>query len=152
MKDKLNNVDYQWFIVRTKPKQENRIMELLEKYKADNSNILEIYAPTHTTVDVSFGKGAKKGPLFSGFVFVLSTQKALTDFIGQYSLEGVIQYKRKTMDGRKATVSVIPEEQMRTLKDYNENYPDMAIPLERPYTDYAFNPKTNEFPTSGASM
>ncbi|CCY65772.1 transcription termination/antitermination factor NusG [Prevotella sp. CAG:1124] len=33
---------------------------------------------------------------------------------------------------------------MRQLKDYNENYPDTAIPLERPYTDYAFNPKTNE--------
>ena len=144
MKDKLNNVDYRWYIVRTKPHQESMIVELLERYKAENSNILEIYAPTHTTVDVGFCKEARKGPLFSGFVFVLATQKALTDFIGQYSLEGVIQYKRKTMDGRKATVSVIPEEQMRTLKDYNENYPDMAIPLERPYTDYAFNPKTNE--------
>ncbi len=144
MKDKLNNVDYRWYIVRTKPHQENMIVELLERYKAENSNILEIYAPTHTTVDMGFSKEARKGPLFSGFVFVLATQKALTDFIGQYSLEGVIQYKRRTKDGRKATVSVIPEEQMRTLKDYNENYPDMAIPLERPYTDYAFNPKTNE--------
>ena len=144
MKDKLNNVDYRWYIVRTKPHQENMIVELLEKYKAENSNILEIYAPTHTTVNASFGKAVKKGPLFSGFVFVLATQKALTDFIEQYSLEGVIQYKRRTMDGRKATVSIIPEEQMRTLKDYNENYPDMAIPLERPYTDYVFNPKTNE--------
>jgi len=107
MKDKLNNVDYRWYIVRTKPHQENMIVELLERYKAENSNILEIYAPTHTTVDMGFSKEARKGPLFSGFVFVLATQKALTDFIGQYSLEGVIQYKRRTKDGRKATVSVI---------------------------------------------
>lgn len=144
MKDKLNNVDYRWFIVRTKPHQENKIVELLERYKAANSNILEIYAPTHTTVDMGFSKEAKKAPLFSGFVFVLATQKALTDFLGRYSMGEFIQYERKTEDRRKATVSVIPEEQMRQLKDYNENYPDMAIPLERPYTDYAFNPKTNE--------
>ena len=144
MKDKLNSVDYRWYIVRTKPKQEKAIVELLEKYKAENSNILEIYAPARTTVDSGLGTEAKKAPLFSGFVFVLATQKALTDFLGRYSMGEFIQYERKTEDGKKASVSIIPEEQMRQLKDYNENYPDMAIPLERPYTDYAFNPKTNE--------
>ena len=144
MKDKLNSVDYRWYIVRTKPKQEKAIVELLEKYKAENSNILEIYAPARTTVDTGLGTEAKKAPLFSGFVFVLATQKALTDFLGRYSMGEFIQYERKTEDGKKASVSVIPEGQMRQLKDYNENYPDMAIPLERPYTDYAFNPKTNE--------
>ena len=144
MKDKLNNVDYRWYIVRTRPHQENMIVELLERYKTDNSNILEIYAPARTTVDAGLGTEVKKAPLFSGFVFVLATQKALTDFLGRYSMGEFIQYERKTDDRRKATVSVIPEEQMRQLKDYNENYPDMAIPLERPYTDYAFNPKTNE--------
>ena len=144
MKDKLNSVDHRWYIVRTKPRQEKAIVELLEKYKAENSNILEIYAPARTTVDAGLEKEAKKAPLFSGFVFVLATQKALTDFLGRYSMGEYIQYERKTEDGKKASVSVIPEEQMRQLKDYNENYPDMAIPLERPYTDYAFNPKTNE--------
>lgn len=59
-------------------------------------------------------------------------------------MEEFIQYERKTENGKKASMSVIPEDQMRQLKDYNENYPDTAIPLERPYTDYAFNPKTNE--------
>ena len=144
MKDKLNNVDFRWYIVRTRPNREKATVELLEKYKAENSNILEIYAPDRTTVDVGFGKEVKKGPLFSGFVFVLATQKALADFLGRYSMEGFIQYERKTEDGKKASMSVIPEDQMRQLKDYNENYPDTAIPLERPYTDYAFNPKTNE--------
>ena len=144
MKDKLNSVDHRWYIVRTKPRQEKAIVELLEKYKAENSNILEIYAPARTTVDSGLGTEVKKAPLFSGFVFVLATQKALADFLGRYSMEEFIQYERKTEDGRKATVSTIPEKQMRQLKDYNENYPDMTIPLERPYTDYAFNPKTNE--------
>lgn len=144
MKDKLNNVDFRWYIVRTRPNREKATVELLEKYKAENSNILEIYAPDRTTVDVGFGKEVKKGPLFSGFVFVLATQKALADFLGRYSMEEFIQYERKTEDGKKASMSVIPEDQMRQLKDYNENYPDTAIPLERPYTDYAFNPKTNE--------
>lgn len=144
MKDKLNNVDFRWYIVRTRPHREKATVELLEKYKAENSNILEIYAPDRTTVDVGLGKEMKKGPLFSGFVFVLATQKALADFLGRYSMEEFIQYERKTEDGKKAAMSVIPEEQMRQLKDYNENYPDTAIPLERPYTDYAFNPKTNE--------
>lgn len=144
MKDKLNNVDFRWYIVRTRPHREKATVELLEKYKAENSNILEIYAPDRTTVDVGLGKEIKKGPLFSGFVFVLATQKALSEFLGRYSMEEFIQYERKTEDGRKASMSVIPEDQMRKLKDYNENYPDTAIPLERPYTDYAFNPKTNE--------
>ena len=44
MKDKLNNVDYCWYIVRTRPHREKATVELLEKYKAENSNILEIYA------------------------------------------------------------------------------------------------------------
>ena len=144
MKDKLNNVDYCWYIVRTRPHREKATVELLEKYKAENSNILEIYAPDRTTVDVGLGKEIKKGPLFSGFVFVLATQKALSEFLGRYSMEEFIQYERKTENGKKASMSVIPEDQMRQLKDYNENYPDTAIPLERPYTDYAFNPKTNE--------
>ena len=144
MKDKLNNVDYRWYIVRTRPHREKATVELLEKYKAENSNILEIYAPDRTTVDVGLGKEIKKGPLFSGFVFVLATQKALSEFLGRYSMEEFIQYERKTENGKKASMSVIPEDQMRQLKDYNENYPDTAIPLERPYTDYAFNPKTNE--------
>lgn len=144
MKDKLNNVDFRWYIVRTRPNREKATVELLEKYKAENSNILEIYAPDRTTVDVGLGKEIKKGPLFSGFVFVLATQKALSEFLGRYSMEEFIQYERKTENGKKASMSVIPEDQMRQLKDYNENYPDTAIPLERPYTDYAFNPKTNE--------
>ena len=39
---------------------------------------------------------------------------------------------------------VIPESQMRAFRDYNENYADKVIVLERPYSDYAFNTKTGE--------
>ena len=47
--DKLNHVDYHWYVVRTKRHQESKLVELLEKQKAKAKNILEIYAPTHTT-------------------------------------------------------------------------------------------------------
>ena len=40
--------------------------------------------------------------------------------------------------------TTIPEEQMRFFKDFNENYAEHVIVLEKPYSDYAFNPKTNE--------
>ena len=33
---------------------------------------------------------------------------------------------------------------MRLFKDFNENYSDQMVILERPFSDYAFNPKTNE--------
>ena len=46
MPDKLNHVDYRWYVVRTKRHQEGKLVELLEKQKAQTKNILEIYAPT----------------------------------------------------------------------------------------------------------
>lgn len=45
---------------------------------------------------------------------------------------------------RKAMACTIPESQIRAFRDYNENYADKVIVLERPYTDYAFNAKTDE--------
>ena len=33
---------------------------------------------------------------------------------------------------------------MRQFKDFNENYSDQMVILERPFSDYTFNPKTNE--------
>lgn len=45
---------------------------------------------------------------------------------------------------KKAMACTIPESQIRAFRDYNENYADKVIVLERPYTDYAFNAKTDE--------
>ena len=144
MPDKLNHVDYRWYVMRTKRHQESKLVELLEKQKAETKNILEIYAPTHTTVHVHHDSNEKQKPLFAGIVFVLATQHALMHFIKEHSLDGDMQYERKKEQGEKTAMCVIPEEQMRAFRDYNENYADKVIVLERPYTDYAFNTKAGE--------
>ena len=144
MPDKLNHVDYRWYVMRTKRHQESKLVELLEKQKAETKNILEIYAPTHTTVHVHHDSNEKQKPLFAGIVFVLATQHALMHFIKEHSLDGGMQYERKKEQGEKTAMCIIPEEQMRAFRDYNENYADKVIVLERPYTDYAFNTKAGE--------
>ena len=141
--DKLNRVDFHWFLVRTKPGREDELCRIVKQNKDKAKNILEAYCPKHSTAKVNVGGKDYKSPLFDGYVFVLATQEALVDFLRDYYPNAVIRFNRKTAEG-KATLCTIPEAQMRMFKDYNENYPDMAIPLERPYTDYAFNPKTNE--------
>ena len=143
-KDKLNRVDFHWFVVRTQPGHENELCAVVRRNKDKVSNILEAYCPTHTTVNVQIAGRSYRLPLFDGYVFVLATQNALADFIRDYYPRAVLMFNRKQSAESRATLCTIPEAQMRMFKDFNENYPDTAIPLERPYTDYAFNPKTNE--------
>ena len=143
-KDKLNRVDFHWFVVRTQPGHENELCAVVRRNKDKVSNILEAYCPTHTTVNVQIAGRSCRLPLFDGYVFVLATQNALADFIRDYYPRAVLMFNRKQSAESMATLCTIPEAQMRMFKDFNENYPDTAIPLERPYTDYAFNPKTNE--------
>lgn len=143
-RDKLNSVDYRWFIVRTLPHQEEKLAGMLRRHQSQASNILEVYCPTHTTVGVLRHGKSVSAPLFAGHVFVLSTQQALADFIDRYYPEGILLYERKKEKGKKAAVWTIPENQMRAFMDFNENYADKVIVLERPYADYAFNPKNNE--------
>ena len=142
--DKLNRVDFHWFIVRTLPHQEKKLAGMLLEYQEHAKNILEVYCPTHTTVNVLREGKEEQTPLFAGYVFVLSTQQVLVDFIDRYYPEGIVLYERRKEGGGKSRIWTIPEEQMRFFKDFNENYADQVIVLERPYTDYAFNPKTNE--------
>lgn len=142
--DKLNNVDFHWFIVRTLPHQEKKVVGMLEHCMADMENILEVYCPTRTTVCVNKNGMDIETPLFAGFVFVLSTQQALKDFMDRYYPEGTVMYERRKEEGKKACLWTIPEEQMKAFRDFNENYADKVVILERPYSDYAFNPKGNE--------
>lgn len=144
MPDKLNHVDYRWYVVRTKRHQEGKLVELLEKQKARAKNILEIYAPTHTTVNVHQDNDDKRKPLFAGIVFVLATQDALAAFMKEHSGDADMQYERKKGKGERTRMCVIPEPQMRAFRDYNENYADKVVVLERPYSDYAFNAKAGE--------
>ncbi len=144
--DKLNRIDFKWFIVRSLPHQEEKLKRMLTIHQKESKNILEVYCPTNSTVNVmQDGKETKK-PLFAGFVFVLSTQEALVEFINAKYPEGALIYKRKNSDNiyEKTQLLTIPEEQMRTFMDFNDNYAEHVVVLERPYSDYAFNPKTGE--------
>lgn len=143
-KDKLNSVDFRWYVVRSLPHQERKLTELLQSYMACNKNMLEVYCPTHTTVTAANSGRDVQVPLFAGFVFVLSTQQVLVDFVDKCYPEGSILYDHSKRYGRKPCFLTVPEEQMRFFKDFNENFADKVIVLERPYSDYAFNPKTNE--------
>ena len=48
LSDKLNSVDYQWFLVRTKPGHEPELCAHIGCEKDRIRNILEVYCPTHT--------------------------------------------------------------------------------------------------------
>lgn len=143
-RDKLNSVDFQWFIVRSLPHQEKKLAALLAEHRDELKNILEVYCPTHTTVSFSMKGRDVQAPLFAGYVFVLSTQKTVADFMRRHYPEGTIMYDSRKRDGHKPGFLTVPDAQMRSFMDFNENYADKVVILERPYTDYAFNPKTNE--------
>ena len=144
MPDKLNSVDYQWFLVCTKPGHETELCALIEREKGKVRNILEVYCPTHTKVCVRRGDNEQRLPFFDGYVFVLATQGALAEFLRDNDSDAYIWHNRKRTPDEKAVACTIPESQMRAFRDYNENYADKVIVLERPYTDYAFNAKTDE--------
>ena len=143
--DKLNRVDYHWFLIRTQPRQEKVLTDLLAKHRLTSENILEVYCPLLSGVNIRREGGIGPKVLFTGVVFVLSTLQAITDFLEQRFPKGVLlyDYSKKTKT-QKASVLTIPEKEMQKFKDFNENYSDQMIILERPYSDYAFNPKTNE--------
>lgn len=144
MPDKLNSVDYHWFLVCTKSGHELELRALIEREKGKIRNILEVYCPTHTKVYVRRGDNEQRLPFFDGYVFVLATQGALAEFLRDNDSDAYIWYNRKRTPDEKAMACTIPESQIRAFRDYNENHADKVIVLERPYTDYAFNAKTDE--------
>lgn len=142
--DKLNHVDFHWYLVRTRPGHERELCALIEREKGRVQNILEAYCPTNTTVNMRRGKNECRLPLFDGYVFVLATQSALADFLHDNYPDASLRYNHKQASEERASLCTIPEDQMRAFRDFNENYADKVVVLERPYTDYAFNAKTNE--------
>lgn len=142
--DCAGKVDFRWHIIRTQPNQEVKLRDLLVARQHEVRNILEVYCPTHTTVRVMREGRQKDAPLFAGYVFVLSTYQAVHDFVKKYYPAGIVLYDRRRERTDGPVVWTVPEAQMRFFRDFNENYADQVIVLERPYSDYAFNPKTNE--------
>ncbi len=143
-RDKLNGVDFRWFVVRSRPHQERKLVRLLAEHKGETPNILEAYCPRHTTVSIARNGGEAQVPLLAGYVFVLATRQAVADFIDRFYPDGTLMYDHGKGHGDKPAPLTIPEGQMRLFKDFNENYADKVVILERPYSDYAFNPKTGE--------
>ena len=90
------------------------------------------------------GDNEQRLSFFDGYVFVLATQGALAEFLRDNNSDAYIWYNRKRTPDEKAAACTIPESQIRAFRDYNENYADKVIVLERPYSDYAFNAKTDE--------
>ena len=146
MGNKLDHLNYRWYVIRTHYQKMDQLVELFEKYKVENKNILEIYVPNRTTVRVWRNGVEQRLQLFLGIAFVLATQSALMEFLRKYSLDFRMQYDSTKGRGEDKTARfcVIPEEEKREFRNYNENYADKVVILERPYTDYAFNIKANE--------
>lgn len=137
---------YQWMIIRTLPGEEDKLQQLIQGRidQANEPNILEVYNPVKPKGDKTAKGKQAYVPLFAGHVFVLATHQDLSAFVADKYPNGHILYARKLNDDSKAEVWTIPEAQMRFFREFNENYADRVIVLERPYTDYAFNPKTNQ--------
>ncbi len=145
VRNKQNRTNLHWYIVRTRPHQEPVLCDLLSQAVRDNvPNILEVYCPLHTTVRLADRDGSSEKSLYSGHVFVLGTHQAISNFLASRYPQGKVLYRR-TQEYRPAGEPwIVPEEQMRAFREFNENYADQLIILERPFTDYAFNPKTSE--------
>lgn len=128
----------QWLVVHTRPHQERKVVELLEEERSRRPNIVDIYNPRETVVRVQHGAREERKPIFAGKVFVLSTQSDLSTLLTEKYPEGYLEY-----DKTQQRVMTIPERQMLFFMDFNENYPEQVVVLERPYSDYAFNARND---------
>ena len=142
-------VDFHWFIVRTQPRQEEAFADVITKAQGYGKNILEVYCPVNTTVRVRRNGKDITTPLYTGHVFVYATLKALSDFIEQeYPQGGILYFKRKYADSDEIgqlEPLVVPVEQMQLFREFIDSYHDDMVILDRPYSDYAFNPKKGEY-------
>lgn len=135
----LNREDIKWFVIHTRPHQENKVKAMLDTEQSKRPNILETYCPTNKILRMQKGKKIEETPLFASRVFILTTQKDATLFLTEKYPEGYLEY-----DKTQKKVMTIPELQMLFFMDFNEHYPEQVLVLERPYSDYAFNPKNEE--------
>lgn len=135
----LNREDIKWFVIHTRPHQENKVKTLLETEQDKRPNIMEIYCPSNKILKMQKGKRIEEVPLFAARVFVLTTEKDANLFLTEKYPDGFLEY-----DKTQKRVMTIPELQMLFFMDFNEHYPEQVLVLERPYSDYAFNAKNDE--------
>lgn len=142
-------VDFHWFIVRTQPRQEKMFADVISMAQGIGRNILEVFCPVNTTVRVRRNGKDITTPLYTGHVFVYATLKALSDFIErEYPQGDILYFKRKYADSDEIgqlEPLIVPVEQMKLFREFIDSYHDDMVILDRPYSDYAFNPKKGEY-------
>lgn len=137
--NKANSDNISWYVIFTRPHQEEKLRTILELEQKKRSNILEVFCPINKVVRVQRNGKEVRAPYFANYVFANATEEALQKVLAEKYPEGYLVF-----DKCKKKVMTIPEPQMRLFIDFNVHYPEDVIVLERPYTDYAFNPKNHE--------
>lgn len=137
--DKANSDEISWYVIFTRPHQEEKLKQILELEQKKRSNILEIFCPLNKVVRVQRNGKEVRVPYFANYVFVNATEDALQKVLTEKYPEGYLVF-----DKCSKKVMTIPEPQMRLFIDFNVHYPEDVIVLERPYANYAFNPKNQE--------
>lgn len=139
--------DFRWYVVRSKPHQEKMLAEMISCGMEKEKNILEVFCPVNTTVTKRRNGKDVKAPLYSGHVFVLATYNALREFLKLNYPDGGILFRRfryEDENGRKSVPVTVPETEMRTFRELNDSYDERMVVLDRPYFDYAYNPKSGK--------
>lgn len=144
----LREKEFHWYIVRSLPHQEEKLVSILQGGQSIEKNILEVFCPVNTTVRVRRNGKDIKAPLYSGHVFVYATYEALSDFLKKWYPEVSILYSKTRYaddgDTRQVLPLMIPEAQMQAFREFNDAYDEQMVVLDRPYSDYAFNPKNGK--------
>lgn len=141
---------FHWFTVCSQPHQESKLAERLTEAQKTEKNIIEVFCPINTTVTVRRNGKDVKAPLYTGHVFVYATYQALNEYLRKNFPSGVgILFTRTNYESateqRQVLPLVIPEEQMRMFREFNDSYNEQMVVLDRPYSDYAFNPKNGKY-------
>ncbi len=134
-----HSTDIAWYVVQTRPNQENKVKALMDDERGKRKNLLETYCPTNKVVRMQRGRREELRPLFARKVFVLGAMDDINAALAEGYPDGYLAYDRT--QGRQMT---IPELQMLFFMDFNEHYPEKVLVLEHPYSDYAFNHKIGE--------
>ena len=139
---------FRWYVLRTGPRQERKIAEIVSAGRQETGNILEVFCPVNTTVRVRRRGKDVKAPLYSGHVFVYATYKALRDFLAENSLPATILFSHIAQESHGSENTwqpvAIPDSEMKLFRRLNDSYDEQMVVLDRNYSDYAYNPKNGK--------
>ncbi len=139
---------FRWYVLRTGPRKERRVAEIIRAGQREKTNILEVFCPINTTVRVRRRGKDVKAPLYAGHVFVYATYNALHGFVKENSLPATILFSHIAQESHGNENSwqpvTIPDRDMKLFRRLNDTYSEQMVVLDRNYSDYAFNPKNGK--------